>query len=69
MILGADLSEFVQVRPEITYKKAPLLTVHTREVCEDCNTGWMSALEETAKPVILQMAQAAQSRLALAPEP
>jgi hypothetical protein len=66
MILGADLREFVQVQPEITYTKAPLLTVHTREVCEDCNTGWMSALEETAKPVSLQMAQAAQSGIALA---
>ena len=66
MILGEDLSEFVQVRPEITHKKAPLLTVHTREVCEDCNNGWMSAMENTAKPVILQMAQAAQSGLAIA---
>jgi hypothetical protein len=27
------------------YKKAPLLTVHTREVCEDYNNGWMSAME------------------------
>lgn len=65
-LLGEDHSELVQVRPEITHKKAPLLTVHTREVCEDCNNGWMSAMEKTAKPVILQMAQAAQSGIAIA---
>ena len=66
MVLGDDLSEFMQVRPEVTHSKAPLLTVHTREVCEDCNTGWMSDMEETAKPVILQLAHAAQSGLAIA---
>lgn len=66
VILGEDLSEFVHIRPEITHKKAPLLTMHTRDVCEDCNNGWMSALETTARPVILQMARAAQSGLAIA---
>jgi len=66
MVLGDDLSELVQVRPEVTYKKAPLLTVHTRDVCEDCNTGWMSDMEETAKPVILQIAQAAQFGITIA---
>jgi hypothetical protein len=66
MILGEDLSELVQVRPEITHKKAPLLTVHTREVCEDCNIGWMSDMEEIAKPVIIQMAQAAKAGIAVA---
>jgi hypothetical protein len=66
MVLGEDLSEFVQVQPEITYKKSPLLTVHTRDVCEDCNNGWMSAMEKTAMPVILQMAQAARSGTAIA---
>jgi hypothetical protein len=66
IILDEDLNEFVQVRPEITHKKAPLLTVHTREVCEDCNIGWMSDVEETAKPIILQMAQAVQSGIAIA---
>jgi hypothetical protein len=66
MVLGEDLSEFVQVRPEITHKKAPLLAVHTRDVCEDCNNGWMSAMEATARPLILQMAQAAQSGVAIA---
>jgi hypothetical protein len=66
MVLSDDLTEFVQVRTEITYKKAPLFTVHTRDVCEDCNTGWMSDMEEIAKPVILQMTQAAQSGIAIA---
>lgn len=66
MVLGEDLSEFVQVRPEITHKRAPLLTVHTRDACEDCNTGWMSDIEEIAKPVILQMARAAESGIAIA---
>jgi hypothetical protein len=66
IVLGEDLSEFVQVPPVITHKKAPLLTVHTRDVCEDCNTGWMSDMEETAKPIILQLAQSAQSGIAIA---
>ena len=69
MALGEDLSEFVPIPAKITQKKAPLLTVHTRDVCKDCNTGWMSAVEETAKPIILQLAHAAQSGLAIRSEP
>lgn len=40
--------------------------MHTRDVCEDCNNGWMSAMEQAARPVILQLAQAGQSGLAIA---
>jgi len=65
-LLGEDRSELVQVRPEVTHNKAPLLTVHTREVCQDCNNGWMSAIEQAARPIIVQMARAAQSGPAIA---
>jgi hypothetical protein len=66
IVLGEDLREFVHVQPEVTRKRAPLLTMHTRDVCEDCNNGWMSVAEEKARPIIAQMAQAAQSGTAVA---
>jgi hypothetical protein len=66
MVLREDLKEFQEITSVITHEKAPLLTLHTREVCKDCNTGWMSDLEELAKPTILMMAQSAKSGIAIA---
>lgn len=56
--------ELVEVQPEIVFRKAALLTTTTREVCEDCNRGWMSDLEEAVKPVILQLARSAKTGIA-----
>jgi hypothetical protein len=66
MVLDENLKEFHEIPLVITHKKAPLLTLHTREVCKDCNTGWMSDIEEIAKPTILQMARSARSGIAIA---
>jgi hypothetical protein len=58
--------ELVEVRPEIVFRKAALLTLKTREVCEDCNQGWMSDLEEAVKPTILQLVRSAKTGIAIA---
>lgn len=39
---------------ERSYKTRPANVV-VKSVCEECNGGWMSALEESAKPVLLPM--------------
>jgi hypothetical protein len=46
-VVGYDeaANELVEYQSQIVFKKAALLTPHTREVCEDCNTGWMSSLQ------------------------
>jgi hypothetical protein len=58
--------ELVEARSEIVLRKAPLLTLKTREVCEDCNQGWMSDLEEAAKSTILQLVSSAKTGIAIA---
>ncbi len=58
--------ELVEVRPEVVLRKAAMLTLKTRDVCEDCNQGWMSDLEEVVKPTILQLAKAAKAGIAIA---
>jgi hypothetical protein len=58
--------ELVEARPEIVHRKAALLTLKTRDVCEDCNQGWMSDLEEAVKPTVLQLAKSAKTGLAIA---
>jgi hypothetical protein len=57
--------ELVEVRPEIVFRKSALLTLKTREVCEDCNIGWMSDLEEAVKPIILQLLWSAKTGMAI----
>ena len=54
-------NELVEVQSEIVYRKAGLLTRVTREICEDCNTGWMSALEDAVKPIIMTLGQSAST--------
>jgi hypothetical protein len=62
---GFDLDdqarEFVELPTLVTTKKSSLLTLKTREVCSNCNNGWMSRLEEAARPLIRQVAEAAQT--------
>ncbi len=62
---GFDLDdqarEFIELPTLLTTKKSSLLALKTRAVCADCNNGWMSRLEEAARPLIRQLAGAAQS--------
>jgi len=48
---GSDAGEYILERgPKII--RTPLIEVVTKRVCEDCNTGWMSRIEEGAKAVL-----------------
>jgi hypothetical protein len=62
---GFDLDdqarEFVELPTLLTTKKSSLLTLKTREVCKGCNNGWMSRLEETARPLIRRVAEVART--------
>ena len=62
---GFDLDdqarEFVELPTLLTTKKSSLLTLKTREVWKGCNNGWMSRLEETARPLIRRVAEAART--------
>lgn len=64
--LNETANELVEIPPELVLRKAALLTLKTREVCEDCNEGWMSDLEEAVKPTILQLARSAKTGIAIA---
>jgi hypothetical protein len=57
--------EFVELPTDIVTRKAALLTLKTREVCEDCNTGWMSKIEQSAEPLLRRLASAARGPLAV----
>ncbi len=64
--LDEDAKELIEAQPQVVFRKTALLTLKTREVCEDCNKGWMSDLEEAAKPIILQLARSAKAGIAIA---
>jgi hypothetical protein len=53
--------EFVELPTHMVTKKSALLTLKTREVCQQCNNGWMSRLEQAAERVILRCAEAARN--------
>jgi hypothetical protein len=59
--LDARAQEFIELPIELTTRKSSLLALKTREVCRDCNNGWMSGLETSARPLIRQVADAAQT--------
>ncbi|MGH3403229.1 MAG: hypothetical protein ACRDRJ_12155 [Streptosporangiaceae bacterium] len=59
--LDDDAQEFVELPTTMVTKKSTLLTLKTREVCQQCNNGWMSKLEQAAEPLILRLAEAAQN--------
>lgn len=63
--LNEASNELVQVQPEIVLRRAALLTLKTRQVCKDCNEGWMSDLEEEVKPVILKLVKSASAGIAI----
>ena len=59
--LDADSREFVELPRTLVTRKSTMLGLKTRDVCADCNNGWMSKLEEAARPIILRVAEAARS--------
>jgi hypothetical protein len=59
--LDADARELVELPSSLVMSKSSLLTLKTRDVCTDCNNGWMSRLETAARPLILKVAEAARS--------
>jgi hypothetical protein len=63
--LDEAANQLREVRPQVVFRKAALLTLKTREVCEDCNKGWMSDLEEAVKPTILQLVRSAKTGIAI----
>jgi hypothetical protein len=56
-------NEFVYFGPDSRDRAAPLLNLRTRDVCEDCNKGPLKAAQDAAKPIILQLAKAAEAGL------
>lgn len=62
---GFDLSDdakyFIELPTSIITRKATLLTLKTREVCQGCNTVWMNKLEQLAEPLILRMVESARN--------
>jgi hypothetical protein len=58
-------NEFVEIPATPVFKKKPLLNIKVREVCEDCNEGPLSDIQQAAKPVILRLETAARAGLAL----
>lgn len=59
--LAEDASQFEELPTTIVTRKATLLTMKTREVCQDCNTGWMNGLEQLTEPLLLRLADAAMT--------
>jgi hypothetical protein len=50
-------SSFIEVPTVTTTNKASAFNIITREVCKECNTGWMSRLVDRSKPLILALAE------------
>lgn len=44
--------ESMKVQPVIRKKQGHLGTLKIRNVCQNCNNGWMSKLEESVKPIV-----------------
>jgi len=65
MLFDPEAQEFAEHPASAVTRKSSLLNLRTRAVCESCNEGWMSALENRAKPVLrgLEDATAARSHL------
>jgi hypothetical protein len=55
----------VEIRSEIVERKNALLSLETREICENCNNGWMSDIEGASKPIVIQLARSAIASIAI----
>jgi hypothetical protein len=66
LIFDPETQQFIaHPMPALATRDASLLNLRTRQVCEDCNTGWMKALEEEATPIFLAVADAAEGDIRL----
>lgn len=68
---GAITTEFITAMPgdpiiRRERKSESLATLKLRRVCEVCNTGWMSDLEELTKPLLLPLIEGDSSKLSAA---
>lgn len=59
--LADDVHQFIELPTSILTRKTALLALKTREVCKECNNGWMSQLEQLAEPLILRTVEAARN--------
>jgi hypothetical protein len=50
-LAGSDAGQYILERDSKTIR-TPLIELVTKRVCEDCNTGWMSRIEDGAKAVL-----------------
>jgi hypothetical protein len=50
-LAGSDAGQYILERGSKTIR-TPLIELITKRVCEDCNTGWMSRIEDGAKAVL-----------------
>lgn len=53
------------IEPTVGNHAGDIQTVHVKIVCENCNSGWMSRLQNNAKPVVLKLAQGQHATLNL----
>jgi hypothetical protein len=67
LLFDTETQQFVSSpETEPFTRGSSLLNLRTRDVCEDCNTVWMKALEEEATPLFLALGDAAKNNTHLA---
>lgn len=45
----------ISVEPNFRARRPPVTDLRVKAVCRDCNTGWMSRLEESVRPLLTQL--------------
>jgi hypothetical protein len=60
-----DNQKFIELPFVDTTSQSPLLNLRTRNVCKECNSVWMSQVEQAAEPWILALASAAEHNTSL----
>lgn len=62
MLFDPEAQEFSEHPASAESRKSSLLNLRTRAVCKSCNEGWMSTLENQAKPVLRGLEDSAAAR-------
>ncbi|MDG4784897.1 hypothetical protein O7626_02945 [Micromonospora sp. WMMD1102] len=65
----SDAETFTEMPTVVTERQGSVLTLVAREVCQICNNGWMSQLEQRVGPTISELIESAGSRTPLAIPP
>jgi hypothetical protein len=60
LTFDAESQEFVREPVATKTSSSSLLNLRTRKVCESCNTGWMSKLEQQVKPFLMSFEHTAK---------